>query len=110
MNAVVTGLIVLKILKVYREVRPTIEDQAFVVPGAGAKLRSIIFIIIESGVAMFIIQFIPVILTILKMDAMYLIIDVNQQFLVTIRSVIYPFRFTEIISRELHPPSFSCEW
>jgi len=100
-NAVVTGLIVFKILKVYRSVRPTpVKDQTLDVAGAGAKLRSIMFIIIESGVAMFIIQFIPVILTILKMDAMYLIFDINQQFLVIIRSVIYAFRFTEIISRE----------
>ena len=99
-NAVVTSLIVLKILKAYRDVTPASEDRIFSVGGAGAKLRSIMFIIIESGVIMFIIQIIPVILAILGMDAIYLAIGINKQFLVIIRSIIYLFRFTEIISRE----------
>ena len=80
-NAVVTGLIVFKILKVYRGVRPTIiEDQTFgIARDAGAKLRSIMFIIIESGMAMFTIQLIRVVLFNLQIDAMYLTIGINQQ-------------------------------
>ena len=63
-NAVVTGLISLRILKVYWEVtKPTFENQTSSVGGTNAKLRSIIFIIIESGIAMFAIQLIWVVLT-----------------------------------------------
>ena len=88
-NAVVTGLIVFKILKVYRGVRPTIiENQTFgIARDAGAKLRSIMFIIIESGMAMFTIQLIRVVLFNLQIDAMYLTIGINQQLNVIIRSV-----------------------
>jgi hypothetical protein len=46
-NALVTGLIVFRIFKVFREVKDVT---------GGRKLRSIIFIIIESGMALFAIQ------------------------------------------------------
>ena len=53
-NALVTGLIVFKISKVYWEVKP-LYDQPDLSTG-GSKLRPIIFIIIESGLALFCIQ------------------------------------------------------
>jgi hypothetical protein len=56
-NALVTGLIVFRIFKVFREVKnvTTSSEKSWGVTG-GRKLRSIIFIIIESGMALFAIQ------------------------------------------------------
>ena len=53
-NALVTGLIVFKIFKVFREVKSvtTLEDKSLGITG-GNKLRSVIFIIIESGMVLF---------------------------------------------------------
>ena len=53
-NALVTGLIVFKISKVYWEVKP-LHGRTF---GAvsSSKLRPVIFILIESGMALFVIQ------------------------------------------------------
>ena len=57
-NALVTGLIVFKILKVSLQVKPTSVEQKFgsFSSTGGPKLRHIIFIIIESGMALFAIQ------------------------------------------------------
>lgn len=85
------------------EAKSTFEDQALgTVTGAGVKLRSVIFIIIESGMIMFTVQLIRVILDILQIDfnAMSLITTFNQQLNVIIRPVISTFHLTEIISRE----------
>jgi hypothetical protein len=78
-NAVVTGLIVLRILKVYWEVRSTSKGQALGVGGSEAKVRSIIFIMIESGMAMFAIQLIRVVLTVVKRyDALIIILEIIE--------------------------------
>ena len=88
-NTAVTGLIVLKILEVYKEVKPTLEHQTLGNGGpAGAKLRSIMLIIIESGMAMFTIQLIRVVLTILQNDAFCISISINQIFHVIIQSLV----------------------
>src|SRR5882757_2535746 len=56
-NALVTGLIVFRIFKVFREVRSvTTSDETSLGVTGGRKLRSVIFIIIESGMALFAIQ------------------------------------------------------
>jgi hypothetical protein len=58
-NALVTGLIVFKIFKVFREVKSITTSNEIslgVTHAGGRKLRSIIFIIIESGMALFAIQ------------------------------------------------------
>src|SRR5882757_438584 len=58
-NALVTGLIVFRIFKVFREVkRVTTSDETSlgITASGGRKLQSIIFIIIESGMALFAIQ------------------------------------------------------
>ena len=99
-NAAVTGLIVLRILKVYHwEVRPTSEGRDVGIGGANSKFRSIIFIIIESGIAMFSIQSVRVVLAFLELDAMYFIVGVNQVFNVIIQSVISILLFADIMSR-----------
>jgi hypothetical protein len=56
-NALVTGLIVFRIFKVFREVKDvTTSDEKSLGVTRGRKLRSIIFIIIESGMTLFAIQ------------------------------------------------------
>ena len=88
MNAVVTGLIVIRIVKVYLGVRSTSEDRNLDAGGGNGKLRSIIFIIIESGMAMFTIQLIRLVSNILNLDAQFYIIGINQMLFVIIQSVI----------------------
>ena len=99
-NVVVTGLIVLRIVKVYWEVRPTPEDRDLGIGGGNGRLRSIIFIIIESGMAMFSIQLVRAVLYILQLDATPCFVGINQMFFVIIQSVISIFHFTEIICRD----------
>ena len=99
-NTLVTGLIVFKILKVFLEVKRTSGDS----PGGGTKLRHIIFVIIESGMALFAIQLVRVVLYSLPMESVpaingvNLAIIINQMFNVIIRSVhFYFFCFTNNI-------------
>jgi len=66
-NTLVTGLIVFKILMVFLEVKATSVERtlgslALSLNAGGPKLRHIIFIIIESGMALFAIQLIRVVL------------------------------------------------
>ena len=60
-NALVTGMIVFRILKVTVGVEPTSVEQTLGSSG-GNKFRHIIFIIIESGMALFAIQLVRVVL------------------------------------------------
>ena len=64
-NALVTGLIVFKILKVLSEVKPTSVERTLgsFNSAGGPKLRHVIFIIIESGMALFAIQMFRVVLS-----------------------------------------------
>ena len=65
-NALVTGLIVFKILKVFLEVKPTSVERTLrssLRSTGGPKLRHIIFVIIESGMALFAIQLVRVVIT-----------------------------------------------
>ena len=57
-NTLVTGLIVFKILKVFMNVKTTSVERALGTTGGSAKLRHIIFVIIESGMMLFAIQLI----------------------------------------------------
>ena len=63
-NALVTGLIVFKIFKVFRRVKSvtTLEDKSWGITD-GNKLRSVTFIIIESGMALFAIQLARVVIS-----------------------------------------------
>ena len=64
-NALVTGLIVFKILKVFLEVKATSVELTFgsLSSTGGPILRRIIFIIIESDMALFAIQLVRVVNT-----------------------------------------------
>ena len=64
-NTTVTGLIVFRIMKVYLEVKHTLSENLGVT-GGGRKLRSIIFILIESGMALFAIQLGRLVLAVLE--------------------------------------------
>ena len=96
-NALVTGLIVFKILKVFLEVKTTTVEGTLGSTG-GTKLRHIIFVIIESGMALFAIQLIRVVFFNLPVelvpDCTYnLVICIHQMFNVIIRSVHFYFFF-----------------
>ena len=56
-NTLVTGLIIFKILKVFSGVKTTSVERTLGLTG-GKKLQHVIFVIIESGLALFIIQLI----------------------------------------------------
>ena len=92
-NALVTGLIVFKIFKVFRESITTSSEKSLGVTG-GRRFRSIIFIIIESGMALFAIQLARLVIatTGLGTDAeeniYLLIVGVHEMLTVVISSVI----------------------
>jgi hypothetical protein len=92
-NALVTGLIVFKIFKVFREVKSvTTSNEKFlgVTHAGGRKLRSIIFIIIESGMALFAIQLLRLVIaatgpgTNAEQDIYTLIIGIHEMLNVVI--------------------------
>ena len=93
-NALVTGLIVFKILKVFLEVKTTSVEKAL---GSteGTKLRHIIFVIIESGMALFAIQLIRVVFYNLPVETAPntsdIVITIHQMFNVIIRSSYFCF-------------------
>ena len=98
-NALVTGLIVFKILKVLLEVnKATSVDRALgsLSSAGGPKFRHIIFIIIESGMALFAIQLVRVVITSLvqlqptaqmPLIAFNFVVVIHQTLNVIIRSV-----------------------
>jgi hypothetical protein len=96
-NALVTGLIVFKIFKVFREVKVnTSSAEESLGVTTGRKLRSIIFIIIESGMALFAIQLAGLVFTVIastdvEADAENLIIGIHEMLNVIASSVIVTF-------------------
>ena len=97
-NALVTGLIVIKILKVFLEVKGTVTsvEQTLGSTG-GTTFQHIIFVIIESGIALFAIQLIRLVFFILPAesapDISDYVIAINEMFNVIIRSVSYLLLF-----------------
>ena len=90
-NALATGLIVFKICKMFREVKTTPDYQYLGLTG-GSKIRRIIFILIESGMALFSIQLARLVLSIIGTDAAYAtycpIACIHQMLNVSTRSAI----------------------
>ena len=99
-NALVTGLIVFRIFKVFREVKTTVDDRILGMTG-GSKLRRIIFVLTESGILLFSIQMAQLVLyrlqTNIAIDAYDLIAPLSQlQMLnVIIISIITTLNFTD---------------
>ena len=99
LNALATGLIVFRIFTVFRQSRATSDDQVFRVT-RGTKLRSIIFVLIESGLLLFSIQLARLVGTIFLTtnggeDAFKIFTSIHQQLNVIRRSVIPTFHFTD---------------
>ena len=90
-NALVTGLILFKLFKVFREVKAASNEQILRVTGAGSTLRAIIFVLIESGMALLSIQLVRLVtataFTATNLDNVYsLITRVHEMFTVIISS------------------------
>ena len=113
-NALVTGMIVFRILKATAGVKPTSIEQTLGSSG-GTKFRRIMFIIIESGMALLAIQLVRVMLEFISVpleQKPYLqaaddfVIAINQMLnVINIRSVhFYYFCFADniYITRESH--------
>ena len=90
-NALVTGLIVFRIFEVFREVKGiTASNEKSLGVTGEKKLRSVIFIIIESGMALFAIQLMRLVIaatgleTNAKRDFYELIIGIHQMLNVVI--------------------------
>ena len=88
-NALATGLIVFRIFKVFQQVKVSSEDKILgAIQVGGDKLRSIIFLLIESGMGLFAIQLARVVTTFVETDAaakaVQLMIGINQQLIVII--------------------------
>ena len=101
-NALVTGLIVFKIFKVFLEVKATRTSvERTLGSTGGTKFRHVIFVIIESGMALFAIQLVRVGLLILpvqsqpisftNIQAVDLVIGINEMLNVITRSVHFYF-------------------
>ena len=110
-NALMTGLIVFKILKVFLEVNPVLVELTLDSTGGNTsiKFRHIIFVIIESGMALFTIQLIRIIFNVLPLepdvDILNYLITINEMFNVIIRSVRFYFFFFFLLitfTRALH--------
>ena len=106
-NAVVTGLIVFKILKVFLEVNPLLVELTLDYTG-GSKLRHVIFVIIESGMTLFAIQVIRLMFYILPtdwtIDGYDYAMGINEMLNVIIISVhIYFFCSTDKIYQGITP-------
>jgi hypothetical protein len=92
-NALVTGLIVFRIFRVFTVSSVTTSDETSLGITGGRKLRSIIFIIIESGAALFAIQLARLVLSFVQsiddaLDAFEVIIGIHEMLNVTISSII----------------------
>ena len=98
-NALATGLIVFRIFVVFRRSIVTSNDQVFQGATRGSKFRSIIFVLIESGLLLYSIQLARLVASILTtvgaVDALYLIVCIHQQLNVIRRSVIPTIYFTD---------------
>ena len=96
-NALVTFLIVVKIFKVFREVnlvRNAVDEEILGVTG-GRKLQSIIFILIESGMVLFSVQFARMVVTMVPTaagaGAFGIIASIHQMLNVIIRLIMSTF-------------------
>ena len=88
-NALVTGFIVFRVLKVFQEVKG-ISDEQILGTTRKSTLRPIIFILIESGMALFSIQLSRLVVRSLAIDdaikSYNLIVGIHEMLNVSIRS------------------------
>ena len=91
-NALVTGLIVFRIFKVFQESKTIPTDDQSSGDTGGSTLQRVMFILIESGMALFLIQVARLVGRIVRTDAgidtYYLIVGIHEILNVIIRSII----------------------
>ena len=95
-NALVTGMIVFRIFKVFQEVKIGTADDQILGMTSGSKLRCVIFILIGSGMALFSIQLAQFVVATMclvtgtnaSFSALVFLIDIHEMLNVIIRSVI----------------------
>ena len=98
-NALVTGLSVFKIFMVSWETRPTSEERNLGIGRPDRKLQSIIFLIIESAMAIITVQLIHI--ATLRRGAVYFTVAVYlEMFMVIIELVIFILHFYQNYSRD----------
>ncbi|KAF8804520.1 hypothetical protein BYT27DRAFT_7340124 [Phlegmacium glaucopus] len=93
-NALVTGLIAFRIVKVYCQVKPILYGK-MLGTSSECRLRSIVFIVIESAMVLFAFQVVWVVCTIVKADAASDVINVivgTHQMLIGITPTIIQVR------------------
>lgn len=103
-NALVTGLIVYKIMKVFLEVKAASAERtlgSFNSNTGGSKLRHIIFVIIESGIMLFVVQLIRVVFITLPVESapatLNIVTAINQMLCVSIESVNFLLLFVPLM-------------
>ena len=104
-NALVMGLIVFRIIKVFREVNST-SDERLLGTAGGSTLRSTIFVLVESGMILFSIQLVRLVFVSLLnwagspvvLKAYPLIVVIHEVFNVIIRSDISAFHFANNVA------------
>ena len=91
-NALVTGLIVFRVFKVFQQVKTSTVDSEMLGVTGGSTLQRVIFIIIESGMALFSIQLARLVVATMTTDAAgdayTLIASIHEMLNVNIRLVI----------------------
>ena len=110
-NALATGLIVFKILTVFLEIKATSAEQTLgsLSSTGGPKLQHILFIIIESGMALFAVQLVRVVITSLSVvdsgvqalslkNALDVVIAIHEMLNVIIRSVPFSTSFVLLMT------------
>ena len=99
-NTLVTGLIVFKILKVFLEVKATSVEQTLgsLSSIGNTKLQHIIFVIIESGMALFAIQLVRILLTGLSLVAETSMINL----IIALNVVVAVHEMLNVIIRSVH--------
>ena len=102
-NALVSGLIVFRIHNVFKGVKRTSVEQALGSSGDTA-LRHVIFVIIESGMTLLVIQLVRVIIgnvnenSVSGMAAFFVVTGINEMFNVIIRSIHFFFFFVLLMT------------
>lgn len=96
-NALVTGLIVFRIFKVCREVKICTGNDLDLKLGAtgGKKLQRVMFVIIESGVALFSIQLARFVLNFVSTDAAINAYQIVPRIHEMLNVIIRPFYSTD---------------
>jgi hypothetical protein len=77
-NALVTGLIVFRILEVFHQVKAATSDEKYLGATGVRKLHSVIFIILESGMTLFAIQLTRIVISTMNLEGARFCIVIHQ--------------------------------